>query len=249
MAAFIAWYLILTLLGWLTFPLAYWLFPGLADRGYSLARAAGLLLWGYLFWLLNSLGLIENNVGGVLLGLLLAVGLSISTFFFHGTNFAARRTEIWAWVKAHVRLVLSIEVLFLVAFALEALLRAGNPQLDNAEKPMELMFINAILRSPTFPPHDAWLSGYAISYYYFGYVMAAMLAMLTGVTGSVAHNLMTALIFGLAAIGAYGILYNLLSAREASSEDRARRDERRETVDDAKEEPALPVTGASEAAI
>ena len=77
---------------------------------------------------------------------------------------------------------------------------------------MELMFINAILRSPTFPPHNSWLSGYAISYYYFGYVMTAMLAKLAGLTGSVAHNLMTSLIFGLAAIGAYGILFNLLSA-------------------------------------
>ncbi len=226
MSAFIAWYVIITLLGWLTFPLAYWLLPGLADRGYSLSRAAGLLLWGYFFWLLNSLGVIENNVGGVLLGLVLVVALSLSSFFFHGTRWAERKTEIWGWVKANLRLVISVEALFLIAFALEALLRAGNPQLDNAEKPMELMFINAILRSPTFPPHDAWLSGYAISYYYFGYVMAAMLAMLTGLTGSVAHNLMTALIFGLAAIGAFGILYNLLSARESRTEKAENREPR-----------------------
>ena len=59
---------------------------------------------------------------------------------------------------------------------------------------------------------NSWLSGYAISYYYFGYVMTAMLAKLAGLTGSVAHNLMTSLIFGLAAIGAYGISFNLLSA-------------------------------------
>src|SRR5512146_1349476 len=138
MAAFIAWYLIITLLGWLTFPLVYWLLPGLAERGYSLSRAAGLLLWGYLFWLLNSLGLIENNVGGVLLGLLLAAGISLASFFFLGARFAERRAEIWSWVKSNRRLVVSVEVLFLVAFALEALLRAGNPQLDNAENPMEL---------------------------------------------------------------------------------------------------------------
>ena len=75
------------------------------------------------------------------------------------------------------------------------------------------MFINSILRSPTFPPRDAWLSGYAISYYYFGYVMTAMLAKLTGVPGSAAHNLMTSLIFALGAIGSYGILYNLLALR------------------------------------
>jgi hypothetical protein len=42
--------------------------------------------------------------------------------------------------------------------------------------------------------------------------MTAMLAKLSGVNGSTAHNLMTALIFGLGAIGSFGILYNLLSA-------------------------------------
>jgi len=86
---------------------------------------------------------------------------------------------------------------------------------------MELMFINSILRSPGFPPHDGWLSGYAISYYYFGYVMTAMLAQLSGVTGSIAHNLMTALIFALAAIGSYGILYNLLARRNQEPKEAA----------------------------
>src|SRR5512146_1510721 len=213
MVAFISWYVILTLLGWLTFPLVYSLFPALADRGYSLARAAGLLLWGYLYWLLNSLGLMQNNAGGVLFGLLLVAGVSLASFFVHGSTFDTRKREILAWLRSNRGLVIGVEVLFLLAFAFLAFIRAGNPELDNAEKPMELMFINAILRSPTFPPHDSWLSGYAISYYYFGYVMTAMLAMLTGLTGSLAHNLMTALIFALAAIGAYGLLYNLLAAR------------------------------------
>ncbi len=217
MVAFISWYVILTLLGWLTFPLVYVLFPALSDRGYSLARAAGLLLWGYLFWLLTSLGLTQNNAGGVLFALLAAVGISLATTVMRGSTFNSRKREILGWVSSNRGLVISVEALFLLAFAFLAFIRAGNPELDNAEKPMELMFINAILRSPTFPPHDAWLSGYAISYYYFGYVMAAMLAMLTGLTGSVAHNLMTSLIFGLAAIGAYGILYNLLSARCSAS--------------------------------
>ncbi len=210
MIAFFSWYLILSILGWLTFPLVYLLFPALADRGYSLARTAGLLVWGYVFWLLNSLGLIQNNVGGILFGLLPLIGISTTIFVNH-------KSEIVDYIRSNLRLVGTIEILFLLSFAFLAMLRAGNPELDNAEKPMELMFINAILRSPTFPPHDSWLSGYAISYYYFGYVMTAMLAMLTGLTGSTAHNLMTALIFSLAAIGAYGILYNLLAASNQRS--------------------------------
>ncbi|MCL4530928.1 MAG: DUF2298 domain-containing protein [Chloroflexi bacterium] len=202
--AFFSWYILITLLGLLTFPLVYYLFPALTDRGYSLSRTAGLLIWGYVFWLFTSLGLTQNTVGGILFGLLILIGISIAIF-------VKRQSEIIGWLKSNLRLVVTVEVLFFVAFAFLALLRAGNPELDGTERPMELMFINAILRSPTFPPHDSWLSGYAISYYYFGYVMTAMLAKLTGLIGSVAHNLMTALIFGLAAIGAYGILYNLLA--------------------------------------
>ena len=76
MLAFIAWYLILTLLGWLAFPLVYRLFPALADRGFTLARAAGLLLWAYVFWLCTTLGLSFNDLGGILFGLVPLIGLS-----------------------------------------------------------------------------------------------------------------------------------------------------------------------------
>jgi YYY domain-containing protein len=229
MAAFILWYLILSALGWLTFPLVYRLFPALTDRGYSLARAAGLLVWGYVFWLLTSLGLTQNNIGGILFGLLVLVGLSFSYFFLPRDPLLERRSEILNWLKQNLTLIITVEILFLVAFALLALLRAGNPELSGTERPMELMFINSILRSPAFPPHDSWLSGYAISYYYFGYVLTAMLAKLTSVPGSAAHNLMTSLIFALAAVGAYGILYNLLSVtnRRAGASDQQESDDHR----------------------
>lgn len=228
MAAFVAWYLILTLLGWVTFPLVFRLFPAMADRGYTLARAAGLLLWAYAFWIFTSFGISSNSVGGILFGLLPLLAASIYALVAPAGKRGAPASfgEMGEWLRRNVQLVITTEVLFLVAFALLALLRAGNPTLDNAEKPMELMFINAILRSPTFPPHDGWLSGYAISYYYFGYVMTAMLAQLTGITGSIAHNLMTALVFALAAVGSYGILFNLLSRdRQAGKGDKSDRTE------------------------
>ncbi len=85
---------------------------------------------------------------------------------------------------------------------------------------MEVALINAIMHSPTFPPHDPWLSGYAISYYYFGYVMTAMLAELTSAPAAIAHNLMLSLVFALSAISAYGLVYDLLLAYwQAKGED------------------------------
>jgi len=108
-------------------------------------------------------------------------------------------------------------VLFLVAFAAWAVVRAANPEAVGTEKPMELAFINAILRSPNFPPHDPWLSGYAISYYYFGYVIIAMLAKFTGTAGGIAFNLGISLIFALSACGAFGLVYNLFECIETGS--------------------------------
>jgi YYY domain-containing protein len=209
MLQFFLWYLLITLVGWLAFPLAYRLFPALAERGYSLARPLGLLVWAYVFWMMASLGVIQNDGGGLLLALLVLVVLSGLTLRKKET-----RQALWDWLKSHIRMILLVEVLFFLAFAAWAFVRASNPNIEvsGGEKTMELAFINAIMRSPTFPPHDPWLSGYAISYYYFGYVMAAMLAEVTGTLGSVAHNLMSALIFAMSFLAAYGILYNLLSA-------------------------------------
>ncbi|MGB8984169.1 MAG: DUF2298 domain-containing protein [Anaerolineales bacterium] len=211
MIAFLSWYLLLTLLGWLTVPLAYILFPALADRGYTLARALGLLIWAYVFWLFASFRIAQNDIGGLLLGLVILGGLSAWAF----TN---SRSQLADWLRASRKLIITTEVLFLLAFGFMAFVRANNPETFHVggEKWMEVAFINAILHSPAFPPHDPWLSGYAISYYHFGYVMTAMLAKLTSVRGSVAHNLMLALIFGLSASGAYGLLYNLLANHRRS---------------------------------
>ncbi len=210
MLSFLSWYFLLTLLGWLTFPLAWRLFPALADRGFSFARTLGLLLWGWLFWMLTVLGVTGNDAGGLFFTLLLLVGVSAALL-----GKSAERSSLLAWIKENRRLVVAVEGLFFLAFAAWAFVRASNPNIETAggEKTMELAFINSILRSPTFPPRDPWMSGYAISYYYFGYVMAAMLAKATATPGAVAHNLMLALVFALSAVGAYGILYNLLAAR------------------------------------
>ena len=211
MTLFISWYILIAIIGWLAFPLAYYLFPALAERGYAFSRALGLLVWAYVFWLFASLGLAQNDLGGLLLGLVILGGLSAWAYL-------RCRSELVEWLRTNRRLIITTEGLFLLAFGAMAFVRSTNPEIFTAggEKWMETAFINAILHSPTFPPHDPWLSGYAISYYYFGYVMAAMLAKFTSAPASVAHNLMLSLIFGLSVVGAYGLIYNLLTVYRGS---------------------------------
>ncbi len=220
MLNFITWYITLTLLGLLTFPLTYRLFPKLADRGYSFARTLGLLVWAYAFWMLASLGVAQNDIGGILLGLAILAGLSLfaaTKSMNENKSTGERIGEAFQWMGQNLKLILNVEILFLLAFAFIAIIRAANPEALGTEKPMELAFINAILRSPTFPPRDPWLSGYAISYYHFGFIITAMIAKITATAGSVAFNLMLALVFALSAIGAYGVLYNLLAERKGAT--------------------------------
>ena len=115
-----------------------------------------------------------------------------------------------AWLKDNRWLVLATELLFLFVLVGWVAIRAYNPDIAGTEKPMEFAFVNGILRSPLFPPQDPWLSGYGISYYYFGYVMLAALVNLTGVDPAIAFNLGVALWYALVMIGAFGVVYDLV---------------------------------------
>ncbi|MBI5080084.1 MAG: hypothetical protein HZB17_02100, partial [Chloroflexi bacterium] len=113
--------------------------------------------------------------------------------------------------KRNWRVVVFVEILFLIAFGFWSNVRALNPTITATEKPMEFAFLNSVLRTQTIPPADPWLSGYAISYYHFGYIIVAMLTALSGVMPSVAFNLAIAMLFALTAVGAFGVVYNLIA--------------------------------------
>jgi len=202
------WWLLVTLAGAITWPLLARVMHAVPDRGYSLARAAGLMLTGFVFWLLGSLGLLRNTPGGIAFAWLIVLALSAAAW--------ARRSDrapLRPWLREHWPLVVAVEVLFALLLVGWAALRAHNPEMYTTEKPMELMFVNSIRASDAFPPRDAWLSGYAISYYYFGYMIVAMLAELSSLESGVAFNLTIALIVALAGTGVLGLVYNLVRAR------------------------------------
>jgi YYY domain-containing protein len=201
----LGWYLLLVALGWLAFPIAYRFLRALPDRGYAFARPLGLLLWGFAFWILSSFGVLPNERGGLLTALLIVALLSAWSWR------QAPRGEMLAWLRSRRSTVISVEIVFVIAFLFMAYIRATGPAVYHTEQPMELAFINAILHSPAMPPHDPWLSGFSISYYYFGYLLVAMQAKLLGIAGAVAFNLGFISTFAMAATAAYGLAHNLLA--------------------------------------
>jgi YYY domain-containing protein len=219
------WWLWMQILGLAALPLTYRFFRRLPDRGYAFARPLGLLLTSYVLWLGGSLGLLRNSVGGALVSLFI-VALVSFIYYRRGRGESASDQGVasdpglLAWLKANIRLVLSVELLFAGALALWALLRAYSPDLTTAggEKFMEIMYLNSIARSDYFPPLDAWLSGYAISYYYFGYIMTALVTMLSGFPAHLTFNVAVANLFALTCTGAFGLVYNLVKSFATSEE-------------------------------
>ncbi|MAT43132.1 MAG: hypothetical protein CL609_12385 [Anaerolineaceae bacterium] len=199
------WYITISCIGIIGIPISFRLFHKLYDRGLIFSRILVLFLWGYLFWILTSLHIIKNNLSGVgFSGFVIAL---ISLFFIRNGQII----QIKEYIKLHWKTYLTAEAIFLIFFITWVFVRSTVPDISGTEKPMELAFINGILQSEFFPPQDPWLSGYGISYYYFGYVILSLLIQITGTVSGVAYNLSAALWFGLTALAAYGLLVNLLA--------------------------------------
>ena len=207
--AVVLWWLAVELLGLAALPLAFTVFSNLSDRGYILAKALGLLLVAYLTWIAASLRLLTNSLPTVISALFL---LSFLSLYFLRRN----REAMVAFWRGQKRLILFNEALFSSAFLLFVGIRLLNPDLWQpwlgGEKSMEFAFLNAILKSPYFPPYDPYFAGGYINYYYYGQFIVSILIKLTGIIPSVAFNLAVPTLFALTVSNAFCVGYNLSSS-------------------------------------
>ncbi|MBN1259555.1 MAG: hypothetical protein JXB35_02640, partial [Anaerolineae bacterium] len=206
------WYLILQLFALSGLPLAFSWFRNIPSRGYAFAKVLGLLLSGVLMWWGSILHLWNNTAASALAAAAVVAALGLWRMRGHWQ-------EVRLWWQSQRAFVWVTEGLFAGAFLLWTMVRATQPQLATigGEKWMEIAFLNAILRSPTMPPHDPWLSGFAISYYYLGYLLLGMLSQVAAIPATLAFNLGNAAWFALAAVGAYSIVNDLLDGKRAGS--------------------------------
>jgi hypothetical protein len=210
---FIGWYLVVQLLALVALPLTMRLMARLPDRGYASAKITGILLVSLLLWLGYSYGLMRHDAGSAWLSVaLVAVGSALAGRGVIKDAMQTRRLPV-SW-----RYVFVVEVLFLAGFALWAMVRAYDPAINHTEQPMDLMFMNSIWASGSFPPQDAWLANYPVSYYYLGYWLLTVLARLAGQPPEIAYNLGQANWYGLLLIGSFGLVYNLVAFRDGGDD-------------------------------
>jgi YYY domain-containing protein len=214
----VVWWLTIFLYGLVVWPLLCVIFPRMADRGYGIARIAGLLLVAWLAWVASTLKFSLWSQAGILALLVALAALSVALGW-------RRRKEIGAYLRAHWRRIAWIEVIALLAFLFFIGVRLTNPDLwhvaKGGEKPMDFAYFNAVLRSTTFPPFDPWYSGGFMNYYYFGFVLVGSPVLLLQVVPAVAYNLIIPTLFSVTGVGAFSIAFNVVSSWQVARRKRS----------------------------
>lgn len=213
--AALAWYLSVALLGLIVYPVLHLALPGLDDRGYPLARTAGMLLLSYLVWLAGSFRIpFTRTTISLAIGLLALIGGVLAYW---------QRGELIARLRSRPRYFLIVEGLSLLFFLAFLVVRLYNPDLwhpaKGGEKPMDFSYFNAVLKSTSFPPYDPWYAGGYLNYYYYGFMVVGVLVKWLGITPAVAYNLILPTLFSLIAMGAFSLAWNLAQKANPSRVD------------------------------
>ena len=209
LASAVIWWLALLGLQVLAWPVAFAVFGSLRDRGYAFARALGLILLAWISWMLASFHLLINNLIPYILALVFLATLSYLLW-------RRQREAMVAFWRERRGLILILEGVFTAAFLFFLFIRLLNPDLWHpwfgGEKFMEFAFLNAVLKTPYFPPYDPYFAGGIMNYYYYGYQLLAALIKLTGLKPTIAFNLAIPTLFALTFAGVFSLAYTL-SAR------------------------------------
>ena len=195
------WLIAVEFIGLAAFPLAFYLLPRLADRGFALSKPFGVLLVSYLFWALGLAHIPTAQPTAIALVVVMAVG----------SVYIAYRNidDMREFVRREWRMLVIAEAVFLVFFVGWALFRSYDPFINHTEQPMDLALLSASINSQVGQPEDPWLRGESISYYYFGYWMMGALSQIAAVSSNISYNLAMALIPAMGAMGIFGLVVNM----------------------------------------
>lgn len=199
--AALAWYGALALVGLAGLVPSVVLFERLSSRGVFLARPLGLALVALLTWLVVRLTDVPYGTPVVIASLVAVLAASAGLAWWRGGTLGA--------IRARWRAIAVAEALTVVVFALVLWARVLAPDAWGTEKPADLMLLNAVHTASDFPPHDPWLSGERLSYYFLGHVQMDLVGRLSGQAPESVFNLATATVGGLVAAAVVGLAVDL----------------------------------------
>ncbi|MGH9317032.1 MAG: DUF2298 domain-containing protein, partial [Thermoanaerobaculia bacterium] len=187
----LVWVATVEILGLASLPLLRAFFRNRRDAA-LLSRPLGLALAAYVGW---ALAFLIGFHRGTLLAAIVALG--VASYIVHRKAVGGRTREpLWGPEEKLAA------ILFWSSTGVFLLIRGALPEIFGQEKFMDLAFLNSLTRNSVMPPADPWMAGKSINYYYWGYLLAAALAKISGVTTFVSYNLSIATFAGYAFVSA-----------------------------------------------
>ena len=180
------------LIGLSAFPVVARAFAALSDRGWAISKSLGVLMISTAVWLLSYARLLPNTM--VSWWIVWLVLTFVAVFFIRQDFARLKKTLQRIW-----KIIVAIELIFLLFFLMFLALRAFDPSASGTEKPMDMMMLSAVTSAQYAPPQDLWLAGEPIVYYYFGYWIYGGVGTMAGVSPYISFNVSLALAAGLAA--------------------------------------------------
>lgn len=186
------WWAVLLLLGIGFFPLSAFLFRQFSDKGYIFGKVLGLVISGWLVWVLSCMHIVKFSTVGsyVLLGLCIVANYGLVIYFCKKKK--VRLGEFFGVTDGSAVITRAIwyEVLFFAVFAALLYVKCFRPDFSwQTEGGMDYGFMISMLKSDYMPPEDFWYSGTDLNYYYLGQYFYTYLTKLSGVTINAAYNL------------------------------------------------------------
>src|SRR3954463_2271088 len=227
MLAALGLFLLIEVVGLLAAPLAALVLGRLPGAGLGFSKVLGLLVVTWLIWMAASLHIVGYGVP-LIVGVLVLLAIVSALAALRRHSLGPRLAGEGRKSKRLLRLALPLddpvrrrlfwggEAVFAVVYALGALLASFAPDVWNTEKPMDMGFINAINQSGSFPPHDPWMSGESLNYYYFGHVVLAWPIKLLGLAPDAGYLLAWGLLFALTCSAVYAFAGTLWAAARAA---------------------------------
>ena len=197
------WWLLIQVMGLVTWPLAHRFFRSYPDRGYILSKGLGLILTGFLNWFLVSIHLFRFSRFSIWFAI---ACIALASWFLKVVPIR----ELFRFFKEQKRLVLTIEIVFLAAFIAFTLVRMGNPEIAQTEKMPDFAFLTGVVTSDYFPPRDPWYADGTINYFYYGHYLIGVLTKLAGTAPEYGFNLGVAVIFAFTLLNASGVAFGLI---------------------------------------
>ena len=195
-------YLIFSLFVLIGLPLTMRLFSN-KILAFIAAKPAGLLIFGYVIWLLSSLKLLDYQNQGLILTLFLSVILAcaVASYKFFKTDFPFRQ-------------LMMVEGFALLVYLAYLFVRANNSAINGTERFMDLALLSASGKTHFFPFLDPWFAGKTVNYYYYGSYLVSLLSNLGKLPYVLTYNFALGLLYCETALLTAALTWTLTASKK-----------------------------------